>query len=81
MGSLDASIVHPREVFKEAVAASCAGIIFVHNHPSGEIQASQEDIALSRRLNEAGKIMGIDVLDHVIIGGDKFLSLKREGLF
>ncbi len=81
VGSLDASIVHPREVFKEAVAASCAGIIFVHNHPSGEIQASQEDIALSRRLNEAGRIMGIDILDHVIIGGTNFLSLKREGLF
>ncbi len=81
VGSLDSSIVHPREVFKEAVQASCAGIIFVHNHPSGETQPSREDIALSKRLLEAGQLMGIDILDHVIIGGNKFLSLKREGLF
>lgn len=81
IGSLDSSIVHPREVFKEAVTASAASVIFVHNHPSGDTEASEDDIMLSKRLAEAGEIMGIDVLDHVIIGDDRYLSLKREGLF
>jgi len=81
VGSLDSSIVHPREVFKEAVSASAASVIFVHNHPSGDTEASEDDIALSKRLAEAGEIMGIDVLDHIIIGGKSYVSLKREGLF
>ncbi len=81
VGSLDSSIAHPREVFKEAVIASAASVIFVHNHPSGVTEASEDDIMLSKRLAEAGEIMGIDVLDHVIIGDDRYLSLKREGLF
>jgi len=81
VGSLDSSIVHPREVFKEAVSASAASVIFVHNHPSGDPEASEDDVKLTKRLAEAGEIMGIDVLDHVIIGGKKYLSLKREGLF
>jgi len=81
IGSLDGSIVHPREVFKEAVSASAASVIFVHNHPSGDTEASEDDIKLTKRLAEAGEIMGIDVLDHIIIGGNKYLSLKREGLF
>ncbi len=81
VGSLDGSIVHPREVFKEAVSASAASVIFVHNHPSGDTEASEDDIKLTKRLAEAGEIMGIDVLDHIIIGGKKYLSLKREGLF
>jgi DNA repair protein RadC len=81
VGSLDSSIVHPREVFKEAVSASAASVIFVHNHPSGDTEASEDDIKLTGRLKEAGEIMGIDVLDHIIIGGKKYLSLKREGLF
>lgn len=81
VGSLDSNIVHPREVFKEALAASAAAIIFVHNHPSGDITASEDDIKLTKRLVGAGEIMGIDVLDHIIIGEKKFLSLKREGLF
>ena len=81
VGSLDGSIVHPREVFKEAVSASAASVIFVHNHPSGDTEASEDDIRLTKRLAEAGEIMGIDVLDHIIIGGKKYLSLKREGLF
>jgi len=81
IGSLDSSIVHPREVFKEAVSASAASVIFVHNHPSGDTEASEDDIKLTKRLAEAGEIMGIDVLDHIIIGGKKYLSLKREGLF
>jgi DNA repair protein RadC len=81
IGSLDASIVHPREVFKEAVSASAASVIFVHNHPSGDPAPSEDDIKLTKRLAEAGEIMGIEVLDHVIIGGDGFRSLKREGIF
>ena len=82
VGSLDTSIVHPREVFKEAISASAAAVIFVHNHPSGDPAPSEDDIGLTKRLAEAGEIVGIDVLDHVIIGDNKtFFSLKREGLF
>ena len=81
IGSLDTSIVHPREVFKEAISASAASVIFVHNHPSGDPTASEDDIKLTKRLAEVGEIMGIDVLDHIIITDKKYLSLKREGLF
>ncbi len=81
IGSLDTSIVHPREVFKEAISASAAAVIFVHNHPSGDTEASEDDIALTKRLTQAGEIVGIDVLDHLIIGGKNYTSLKRLGLF
>ncbi len=81
IGSLDTSIVHPREVFREAISASAAAVIFVHNHPSGDPEASEDDIKLTRRLAEAGELVGIEVLDHIIIGDRKFFSLKREGLF
>lgn len=81
IGSLDTSIVHPREVFKEAISASAAAVIFVHNHPSGDPGASEDDIRLTKSLAEAGELVGIEVLDHIIIGDKKFLSLKREGLF
>jgi DNA repair protein RadC len=81
VGSLDGSIVHPREVFKEAISASASSVIFVHNHPSGDTEASPDDINITKRLAEVGKIVGIDVLDHVIIGGKNYLSMKREGLF
>jgi len=81
IGSLDASIVHPREVFKEAISASAASVIFAHNHPSGDPTASEDDIRLTKRLVKAGEIVGIDVLDHIIIGDENYLSLKREGLF
>ena len=81
IGSLDGSIVHPREVFKEAISATAASVIFVHNHPSGDTEASEDDIQVTKRLAEVGKIVGIDVIDHVIIGGKNYLSLKREGLF
>ncbi len=81
IGSLDSNIVHPREVFKEAISASAASAIFVHNHPSGDPEASEDDVGLTRRLVEAGEIMGVEVLDHIIIGDKKYLSLKREGLF
>jgi len=81
VGSLDSSIVHPREVFQEAISASAASVIFVHNHPSGDPEPSEDDIKLTERLAQAGEIMGIDVLDHVIICDKNFLSLKRKGLF
>jgi DNA repair protein RadC len=81
IGSLDSSIVHPREVFKEAISASAASAIFVHNHPSGDPEASEDDVGLTKRLVEAGEIMGVDVPDHIIMGDKKYLSLKREGLF
>ena len=81
VGSLDASIVHPREVFKEAVSASAASVLFVHNHPSGDPEASEDDVRLTKRLAEAGEIMGIDVLDHVIVCDGSHLSLKAMGLF
>ena len=81
VGSLDTNIVHPREVFKEAISASAASVIFVHNHPSGDPEASEDDIKLTKRLAQAGEIVGIDVLDHIIIGDKKYLSLKGKGLF
>lgn len=78
-GSLNSSIVHPRETFKPAIKKSASSIILVHNHPSGESEPSHEDIVLTNRLDECGKILGIKVLDHVIIG-DYFYSFKEEGL-
>jgi len=81
VGSLDTSIVHPREVFKEALADSAASVIFAHNHPSGDPEASEDDIELTKRLTQAGEIMGIDVLDHIIIGNNSYTSLKRRGMF
>ncbi|MFC1873790.1 DNA repair protein RadC [Chloroflexota bacterium] len=81
VGSLDSSIVHPREVFKEAMSASAASVIFAHNHPSGDTEPSEDDIRLSERLAQAGEIMGIDVLDHIIISDSSYFSLKSKGLF
>lgn len=80
MGSLNASIVHPREVFRAAIRRSSASIICVHNHPSGDPSPSPEDVEITNRLVEAGKIVGIDVLDHLIIGDQNFVSLKEQGL-
>ncbi len=80
VGSLNSSIVHPREVFHEAVASLASSIILVHNHPSGECEPSNEDIVLTNRLDECGKILGIRVLDHIIIGDGVYFSFKEEGL-
>lgn len=80
VGTLSASLAHPRECFKEAVRQSAAAIIFAHNHPSGDPTPSAEDIALTRQLVEAGKLLGIEVLDHIVIGDGVFVSLKERGL-
>ncbi|MDD2493745.1 MAG: DNA repair protein RadC [Tissierellia bacterium] len=80
IGSLNSSIVHPREVFREAIENSSSSIILVHNHPSGESEPSHEDIVLTNRLVECGKILGVRVLDHIIIGDGIFYSFKEEGL-
>ncbi len=79
-GSLTVSIVHPREVFNRAVRESAAAIIFVHNHPSGDPQPSQEDHVLTHRLMTAGEILGIRVLDHIVIGDGKYVCFADEGL-
>lgn len=79
IGSLNSSIVHPREVFSEAVKCGSNSIIFVHNHPSGDPTPSTEDLQTTRRLENAGDILGIKVLDHIIIGDGKFVSLKEKG--
>ncbi len=81
MGSLDTSIVHPREVFKEAISSSAASVILVHNHPSGDPGPSKEDIELTKRLAKAGEIMGIEVLDHIIVCDKSHSSLKAKNLF
>jgi len=80
IGSLNSSIVHPREVFLEAVKKSSASIVLLHNHPSGEVEPSREDINITQRLIKAGEIMGIKVLDHIIIGDGKYLSFKEENI-
>ena len=79
IGSLNASIVHPREIFREAVKRSAACIICAHNHPSGSTAPSPEDIDVTARLKEAGEIIGIELVDHIIIGDHSFLSLKERG--
>ena len=80
IGSLTASVVHPREVFREALKYPVAGIILLHNHPSGDPSPSREDIAVTGRLVKAGKILDIPVLDHIILGNNRFVSLKERGL-
>lgn len=80
IGSLNQSIVHPREVFKTALLSSAAAIILVHQHPTGDPSPSSEDIAITRRLKEAGDIMGIKILDHIIVGEGQYLSFVERGL-
>lgn len=79
IGSLNASIVHPRELFKEAFRRSAASMICLHNHPSGNPEPSREDIEVTKRLVECGRILGVDVLDHIIIGDKRYVSLKEKG--
>ncbi|MFD2216484.1 RadC family protein [Metabacillus endolithicus] len=78
-GSLNASIVHPREIFNEALMRSAASVIVAHNHPSGHSAPSREDIEVTKRLVEVGKIVGIEVLDHVIVAANDFTSIKEKG--
>ena len=80
VGSLNASIVHPRELFREAINASAAAVIVAHNHPSGDPTPGPEDVSLTRKLVEAGKILDIPVLDHVVLGDGKYVSFKEKGI-
>lgn len=79
-GSLSSSVVHPRELYKFAIKCSAASIVVVHNHPSGDPSPSKEDIYLTQRLSEAGKILGIELLDHLVIGDGSYVSFKEKGL-
>jgi DNA repair protein RadC len=80
VGCLTSSLVHPREVFHEAVTARAAALILFHNHPSGDPEPSAEDVALTRRLASAGALMGIEVVDHLVLGAGRFVSLKQRGV-
>ncbi len=79
-GTLNSSMIHPREVFKPAVLHNAASIICFHNHPSGDPEPSRDDIEITNRLVEAGKIMGIEILDHIIVGDEEYVSLKEMGV-
>jgi DNA repair protein RadC len=81
IGSLNASIVHPREILKPAIAASAASIVLVHNHPTGDPTPSREDVEFTRRFAKCGELIGIELLDHIVIGADRFQSLKEAGHF
>ncbi|WP_204180455.1 MULTISPECIES: DNA repair protein RadC [unclassified Staphylococcus] len=81
IGTLNASIVHPREIFSEAIKCASNAIIVLHNHPSGDTTPSNEDIKTTERLRECGQLLGIDLLDHVIIGDHEYLSMVEEGYF
>lgn len=80
VGSLNASIVHPREVFKPAVLASAASVVLVHNHPSGDPEPSEEDLSITRRLVNVGELLGIPVLDHVVVARRGLVSFRARGL-
>ena len=79
-GTLEASIVHPRDVFREALLAPAAGVILIHNHPSGNPTPSEEDLKITRQLVEAGKLLGVRVYDHIILAGERYRSFADEGL-
>ena len=79
-GSLNASIIHPRDVFQRAILCNAASVILVHNHPSGDPSPSSEDVELTKKLAAAGKLLDIDVLDHVVIGAGRYVSLKENGV-
>ena len=80
IGTLNASLVHPREIFKEAIIHNSASVVLAHNHPSGDPEPSEEDLTITERLVESGKILGIEVIDHIIIGKTNFSSFKERGL-
>jgi len=80
VGTINSSLVHPREVFKPAILANAAAVLLIHNHPSGDPEPSAEDKAITRRLKEAGEILGIKLLDHVVIGDGHFVSFAEQQL-
>ena len=80
IGTLNANLVHPREVFEPAITGFASSVVFVHNHPSGDPEPSEDDLKITKQLVEAGKILGIDVLDHIIIGQEKYTSFKDKEL-
>lgn len=80
IGTLNASLIHPRECFKTAIRQNCCAVIFAHNHPSGYLEPSDDDIAVTKRLINAGKLIGIEVLDHVIVTNESYYSLKEANL-
>lgn len=80
IGSVNSSIVHPREVFKAAILSNASSIILFHNHPSGDSTPSKEDINITNRIKECGKIVGIDLIDHIVLGNKEFCSLKEKGI-
>ena len=79
-GTINTSLVHPREVFKSALLNNASNIMVAHNHPSGDPNPSKEDIQITERLKEAGNLLGINLLDHIIVGEDKYISLKEKGV-
>jgi DNA repair protein RadC len=79
-GTLDANIVHPRDVFREALLEPAAGVILIHNHPSGNPAPSEEDLQVTKQLVEAGRLLGIKVYDHIIMAGESYRSLADDGL-
>ena len=79
-GTINTSLVHPREVFKRALLNNASNIVVAHNHPSGDPNPSKEDIQITERLKEAGNLLGINLLDHIIVGEDKYISLKEKGV-
>jgi DNA repair protein RadC len=80
IGTLNASLVHPREVFKDAIVHSAASVVLAHNHPSGDPEPSEDDLTITKRLIEVGKILGIGIMDHIIIAKNGFFSFKEKGL-
>ena len=81
IGTLDESVVHPREIFKVALEVGAAGVILMHNHPSGDSSPSEADVLITKNLIEAGRILGVEVLDHIIVGRNGYCSLFEDGLF
>lgn len=81
LGTLHSSLVHPREVFKTSILSNAAGFIIAHNHPSGDLTPSKDDLTMTKRLTEAGELMGIDLMDHIIVGDNgRYVSFREQGL-
>lgn len=80
IGTLNSSLIHPREIFRSAVTEACASIILVHNHPSGDPAPSKDDISVTKKIVKASEVMGIELTDHIIIGNDKYVSFKEDGI-